>query len=149
MRIIIVSDTHLAHESIGQLSGDVLIHCGDFALGPGARDDDIDRLDAWFARQRFGLILCIGGNHDFLLEDFSSLALPTFRHAVYLQDEMAVYRGMRFFGAPWVPELQGWAFYLSNDELRAKWAAAPHDTDVLITHSPPSGVLDRNRSGRH
>src|SRR5690606_32317587 len=28
-------------------------------------------------------------------------------------------------------------------ELAAKWALIPDDTDVLVTHGPPHGILDR------
>ena len=77
-------------------------------------------------------------------------AEPVFRHAVWLLDETHVHRGVRFFGAPWVPQLVGWAFYLSDEGLRRKWSRIPENTEVLISHTPPHGILDRPRSGaRH
>ena len=43
------------------------------------------------------------------------------------------------------------AFDLNTDEeLAEKWAKIPRDIDVLITHSPPFGILDktlRQRTG--
>jgi Icc-related predicted phosphoesterase len=56
--------------------------------------------------------------------------------------------GLTFYGTPWVPELEGWAFYLPPTNMRQKWDLIPESTDVLITHSPPYGVLDRNRRGK-
>jgi Icc-related predicted phosphoesterase len=32
-------------------------------------------------------------------------------------------------------------------EIGAKWALIPTGIDVLITHGPPEGILDRNRMG--
>jgi len=32
--------------------------------------------------------------------------------------------------------------------MREKWAAVPAGIDVLITHTAPYGILDRNRVGR-
>jgi len=34
------------------------------------------------------------------------------------------------------------------DMMRAKWDLIPERTDILITHTPPLDVLDRNRHGR-
>jgi hypothetical protein len=55
---------------------------------------------------------------------------------------------VKFYGAPWVPELDGWAYFRSDEELARHWAIIPTDTDVLITHSPPRGILDCNSGGR-
>jgi Icc-related predicted phosphoesterase len=65
---------------------------------------------------------------------------------VWLLDDAYVHRGLKFYGAPWLPHLQGWAFYLSSEGLHKKWSMIPDDTDVLITHTPPFGILDQPRS---
>jgi Icc-related predicted phosphoesterase len=148
MKIVIISDTHAKHEELGMLRGDVMIHCGDSGFGFGASDLVVDLLDDWFGRQAFGLILCIGGNHDFGLQARVGVRDPVFRNAVYLQDDSVRYRGFTFYGAPWVPELAAWAFYLAPDDIREKWERIPDTTDILITHSPPHGVLDRNSRGK-
>lgn len=148
MKIVILSDTHEKHEELGILAGDVLIHCGDSAYGFGSTDAAVDLLDEWFGRQTFGLILCIGGNHDFGLQARVGDQDPVFRNAVYLQDNSVRYKGVTFYGTPWVPELAGWAFYLPSNEMRDRWELIPETTDVLITHSPPHGILDRNSRGK-
>jgi Icc-related predicted phosphoesterase len=53
-------------------------------------------------------------------------------------------RPISFYGAPWQPESgHGWAFILNTEqELRKKWQSIPPDTQVLITHGPPAGILD-------
>jgi Icc-related predicted phosphoesterase len=71
------------------------------------------------------------------------------RNAEYLQDQVHEYRSVRFYGAPWTPELVDWAYYLDDDELRARWELIPNDVEILITHTPPYGVLDRNTAGRN
>jgi Icc-related predicted phosphoesterase len=147
MRLIIISDTHGHHEELGIFEGDVLIHCGDAFNGFGKHPRDLARLDDWFGRQRCATILCIGGNHDFDLEDASQAGGPVFEHARYLEDEAYEVDGVRFYGSPWTPELRDWAFYLDPGRP-SPWAAIPADTDVLITHTPPAGILDRNSGGR-
>ena len=148
MRLVVVSDTHGGHEKLGTLEGDVLIHCGDFCNGFHREPGDVENIDAWFAKQRFDLILCVGGNHDFAAENLVKQAVPVFRHAVWLQDAAHVHLGVKFYGAPWIPDLEGWAFHVSPEGLCEKWSMIPDDTDVLITHTPPFGVLDQSFSGR-
>ncbi len=92
--------------------------------------------------QSFDLVLCIGGNHDFPLAARAPSGAPRFRNAVYLEGSSHVHEGIHFFGAPWVPELAGQAFFRKPQELRRQWAEIPTGVDVLITHSPPAGVLD-------
>lgn len=148
MRLVIVSDTHGGHEMLGPIAGDVLIHCGDFALHGKTGPEQHEALDAWFARQDVRLVLVTGGNHDFELEDRTHGGRPAFRHAHYLEDSTVDFEGLRFYGAPWVPELRNWAYYLDGPRLADKWAAIPQDIDVLITHTPPRGILDTNTRGK-
>ena len=146
MRVAIISDTHGLHEQLGVLEGDVLIHCGDFCDGFKKDARAVSAVDAWFARQQFEVILCVGGNHDFVAEDRVRTGKPVFDNAVWLEDTEYVHQGVKFYGAPWIPQLQGWAFYQTSDGLREKWSMIPDDTDVLITHTPPFGILDQPRS---
>ena len=73
----------------------------------------------------------------------------------YLQDEeMSLYfdgpngdmpeENVKIYGSPWQPEFYNWAFNLPRmgEELKAKWAAIPEDTDILLTHGPAQGHLD-------
>ena len=147
MNIAIISDTHGEHEKLGTLSGEVLIHCGDMfnLFSPG--DDDVERMDEWFGKQDFELILCTGGNHDCALEDRLTITSNPFKNAIYLQDQSYVHRGVIFYGSPWIPELYGHAFYQDDDQLEKIWSEIPADTDVLITHTPPAGILDVSSRG--
>jgi len=146
MRLVVVSDTHARHEDLGSLEGDVLIHCGDFCNGLLKDPRDLEGLDFWFGKQRFELVLCVGGNHDFVAEDRVRNGESVFRNAVWLQDTAHVHQGITFYGSPWLPHLRDWAFYLPPEELRDKWSMIPDHTDVLITHTPPFGILDQPRS---
>lgn len=144
VRIVGISDTHGWHEELGVLSGDVLIHCGDFEDLFAQDAGMLDRADAWLARQDFELILCTGGNHDRELERRVRAWQQPLANARYLQDSGVVFGGLKFWGAPWVPMLDDHAFFADDDDLNAAWARIPEDVDVLITHTPPAGVLDRS-----
>lgn len=147
MRLVIVSDTHGMQDELGVLEGDVLIHCGDVCNGFERDDREIDQLDDWFGRQRFGAILCVGGNHDFALEERAAAGARVLENARFLVDEPFEYGNVLFYGSPWTPELMGWAFYLEPELAESRWSRIPPETDVLITHSPPAGILDANRGG--
>jgi Icc-related predicted phosphoesterase len=62
----------------------------------------------------------------------------------YLEDSSCEIEGVRFWGAPWQPEFNNWAFNLRRGaEIAGKWALISTDCDVLITHGPPAGFGDR------
>jgi len=148
MKLVILSDTHGRHESLGTLSGDVLVHCGDAQEGYGCNPHELEAFDAWLGEQAFDHVLSIGGNHDFTMEQRVHRGQRPLHHAVVLQDEEVTIDGRRFYGSPWTPDLEGFAYYQPDDQLRERWAAIPARPDVLITHTPPVGILDRNRRGR-
>lgn len=147
LEIIVVSDTHGRHDELGELAGDVLVHCGDGCTVSNQGSADHDSLDAWFARQRFNLILAIGGNCDYEFARRARARVPVFRHARVLQDETVEHGGLRFHGAPWTPFLSGMPFYGDDVRLRRAWRAVPEGVDVLITHTAAAGILDHNRHG--
>lgn len=144
MRLVITSDTHGKHHQLGVLNGDVLIHCGDFTNGFQRDPNELENIDGWFHQQEFQHVLCVAGNHDFAAENRVLRGEPVFQNAMFLQDESVMISGLKFYGAPWVPDLQSWAFCLAEDEMRSKWEQIPDDTDVLITHTPPWHTLDRS-----
>ena len=149
MRIVIISDTHGNHEELGELSGDILIHCGDFCDGFHVDEDDLFRIDRWFGSLNFKQVICVGGNHDFVAQERRAQddANTVFENAAYLQDESFEFNGLKFYGSPWLPDLEGWAYFMEDDQRETQWELIPDDTDILITHTPPLGILDKPRSG--
>lgn len=136
--LCIIADTHRKHRQITIPPCDLLIHCGDF--GYFERDDraNLEDVDAWFAEAPAKQILCIGGNHDFMLQrrEFR------FTHAHLLEDTTFEYCGLRIFGSPWCPDLPFFAYHRTESQLIETWRRIPSDTDILITHTPPRGILD-------
>jgi hypothetical protein len=57
---------------------------------------------------------------------------------------------IKIYGSPWQPEFFDWAFNLPRGQpLADKWAKIPPDVDVLITHGPPHGILDKTTQGHN
>ena len=151
MRIVCLSDTPLAHEraKIRIPDGDILIHAGDGTIEGTVREFmDFNR---WLAHFHHRHKVLIAGNHDRLFEKDPNLARSIVSHAIiYLQDSVVEIEGLRIYGSPWQPEFQNWAFNLPRGpRLREKWNRIPEETDILVTHGPPAGILDQTPHGEH
>lgn len=145
MRLVCISDTHSRHQDLDLPAGDVLVHAGD--LTTRGTEKEIRAVDAWLGTLAFRHKVIIAGNHDFGFER-DPAARSWIQHATYLQDEGVEIEGVRFWGSPWQPRFFDWAFNLDRGApLRHIWDAIPADTDVLITHGPPHGILDRTAHG--
>jgi Icc-related predicted phosphoesterase len=144
MRLVCISDTHNKHNQLTSLpGGDVLAHAGDFCMQ--GNDHELYVFYNWLdkAKSRFSHVVLVPGNHDFVCERYPGLArgsCPKGCH--FLVDEAVEINGIKFYGAPWVPNLRQWAFYGDENKLRSKWNMIPHDVDVLVTHGPPYKMLD-------
>lgn len=152
LAIDFISDTHGQHEKLTtQLTGgDVLCFCGDQAPGTGDLDQ-ILAFNQWCGKLQYKKIFVIAGNHDFLFQEHSTVIKRYITNYTYLCDEAVTYKGVKFYGSPWQPWFHDWAFNLprDSDEIANKWAAIPDDTEVLLTHGPPYGILDQTRSGEN
>jgi len=145
--VTVISDTHLRHRELNLLGGDLLIHCGDmFNLGT-VDQSVLAELDAWFGVQEYDQVLCVGGNHDHALEAALQYNPQPFRNAHHLQDATYGYKGLNLYGTPWVPNLPSHAFSLDDAGLARAWSKIPDATDILITHTPPFGTLDKSSLG--
>jgi Icc-related predicted phosphoesterase len=136
--VCFIADTHRRHREIEIPDCDILIHCGDICSFKQDDRETIQDIDAWFAEQPAGKVLCVAGNHDFELEKEGF----EFEHADLLTDRMVEVAGLKIYGSPWCPDLPGFAFYQSESGLKKKWRMIPSDIDILVTHTPPRGVLD-------
>lgn len=141
MRIVCISDTHLRH-SISIPDGDVLLHAGDGTMD--GSEHSVTRWVQWLASLPHGHKLLIAGNHDWLFQRRPALARGLIPEGVtYLEDSGVVIDGLRIWGSPWQPWFMDWAFNLPRGpELAAKWKLIPDGTEVLLTHTPPYGILD-------
>jgi len=143
MRIVAVADTHTFHADLPAVpDGDVFVHAGDLC-----RFGDLAELRAaaaWLRALPHPHKIVVAGNHDWCFARDRAAALEALGPDItYLEDAGAVVGGVRFWGSPWQPAYNDWAFNLPRGPaLAARWALIPADTDVLVTHGPPLGVGD-------
>ena len=79
---------------------------------------------------------------------FRSEILADYPNITYLNDSGVTIEGIKFWGSPVTPWFHNWAFNRVGEEITKHWDLIPADTDVLITHGPPKGILDETVHGR-
>ena len=145
-RIVCISDTHNRQGNLDVPEGDLLIHAGDLT-GRGTQAEVRAAIE-WLESLPHPDKIVIAGNHDFYFEQENARARSLVTSAVYLQDSEVTVQGLRIWGSPWQPWFHDWAFNLSRGQkLREKWEHIPEGIDILVTHGPPMGTLDRTVTG--
>jgi len=148
LRLVCLSDTHGLHDQLDVPDGDVLLHAGDFTKR-GA-EHEVRAFATFLAAQPHRHKVVVAGNHDFLFERDATRARELLGDVTYLEDAAATIEGVSIWGSPWQPWFHDWAFNLRRGApLAAVWDRIPDTTDLLITHGPPFGILDRTALGEH
>jgi predicted phosphohydrolase len=147
LTIVCISDTHELHRELDVPDGDILIHAGDFTMFSKRAAAILDFND-WLGKLPHRWKILIPGNHEFFLEsDLSRRRLIS--NATVLINEGIEIAGLKIWGSPVTP-LYGGAFGLSSPTDRVRlYAKIPDGLDILVTHGPPSGILDRSPGALH
>lgn len=152
MKVDCISDLHGFYPNLE--GGDLLIIAGDMT----ACDDTAGwlRFYKWINNQKYKKVVFIAGNHDHALEGLipGSSKPKSEMDFDYLCDSGTEFEGVKIWGSPWSLWFAGinkrcTAFTGSEEDLKSKWDLIPKDTNILITHSPPYGILDETDDGRH
>ncbi len=151
MNLTFISDPHFNHYQIELGCGDILFVCGDFTRK--GRVDDVVEFSKFIGAQNFRYKVVIAGNHDFCFEDERREEVEKIlsdNGIVYLNDSGIEIEGIHIWGSPIQPWFFDWAFNRRRGEkIRKHWDLIPENTDILITHGPPMGILDVCKSGKH
>lgn len=143
-RLVLLSDTHGFHNQVNVPSGDILVHAGDF-MNSGTRIEELTSFTSWWNIQPHPVKILIAGNHDILVERCPDILKHHLYGTDYLCDSGTEYFGLKFWGSPYQPRFCDWAFNEDRgDAIKKHWDLIPDNTDVLITHGPPYGILDKS-----
>lgn len=149
MKIICISDTHNKHRELSIPDGEIIIHAGDFTEA-GTKAETTEFL-AWFSKLPHPYKILIAGNHDFFLEknlDNTANFIPA--NINYLMNSGISIHGLNFWGSPYTLGNGSWAFNEDSAHKMTKhWDKIPLQTQYLITHSPPYGILDELDNKQH
>jgi Icc-related predicted phosphoesterase len=156
MIIDCISDLHGYYPKLE--GGDLLIVAGDLTarhtLG------EFQQFKEWVDKQNYKKKIVIAGNHDnfcvpYEIEYPGIILDGRCPYYEYLCDSGTEFEGLKIWGSPWTLKFPGMnphcmAFTCeTEEELAEKWALIPDDTDILITHSPPLAIFDRNVDGQY
>ncbi len=148
MKVVAISDTHGFHNQLQLPEGDMLIHAGDVSKR-GEEHEVVEFLE-WFKNQPFTHKIFIAGNHDFFFEGRakSYIATKIPDNVIYLNDSGVTIEGIHIWGSPVQPWFYDWAFNRKRGyEILKHWELIPKETDILITHGPVAGILDKTVYG--
>lgn len=130
-KILCLSDTHSRHRKLRDLpAADLIVHCGDFT-DLGTESEALDFLE-WFCDLPYRHKIFTLGNHDTCLYGADISGLDENVH--FLRNSGIEIEGLKFYGVP---------FYMEGLENSCA-ADIPDGTDILITHQPPYGILDKS-----
>ncbi len=166
MIVDIVSDLHGFKPALH--GGDLLIVAGDLTKRDTVKHNEEFR--EWIKDQKYTKKIVIAGNHDNLAEKgfYNSKESNDLYGFEYLCDSGTEFRywpplkpGMedgtilevkdyKIWGIPWTkrfigmnPHCMAFTYYDENWFYDEKVMKIPVDVDILITHSPPYGILDK------
>ncbi len=144
LKIVVISDTHNKHNQIIIPECDILIHAGDWT-GQG-KFNEVNNFGKWLNKQPANYKIIVPGNHEVVFEKELPISKSWLQEACpdvnLLINESITIEGIKFYGSPITPFFFNWAWNRHPEEIKSYWNQIPDDTEFLITHGPPYGVLD-------
>lgn len=145
MKIVAISDVHTRWKDLVIPNCDVLISAGDFSF----RGEPwvVKNFHEWLNKQPATHIISIMGNHELGVEkDFGmskQLALQACPRVHFIEEGEVIIDGVKFYGSAITPFFCDWAYNrLRGPDITRHWDMIPRDTNVLVSHGPPYGILD-------
>lgn len=147
-RIWHFSDTHEQEQSlkIPNEDFDIAIFSGDEAnnRSPVLNEGPARKFLKWYSEiPNFKHKIFVAGNHSSAIanklikrKEIEDLGI------IYLENESVEIEGLKIWGSPYSPTFHDWWFMLKRSKLYNLWQMIPEDTDIVISHGPPKGVLD-------
>lgn len=157
IKIVCISDTHTKTDNLELPKGDILIHSGDFTFG-GLKKEVI-KFNKFLQKQDFKYKIVIAGNHELTFDEKYNSCPDNWRSkeeslsctkikelitdCIYLENSGINIMGYNVWGSPYTPKFCNWAFMRERgSDIKQIWDLIPKNTDILITHGPPYGILD-------
>jgi len=144
-KIVSLSDTHGFHHHVNVPDGDILLHAGDLTMS--GEIDVLKDVNEWFGKLPHSYKIVIAGNHDISLGKAHILGSKIFTNAYYLLNNTVEVEGIKIWGSPYTPwnsEVYNYfAFGKPRYDMKGAWKGMTKNADILLTHCPPKGILDK------
>lgn len=151
MKLCLISDIHGTWNKVTIPECDILISCGDYSFrGEPYMVKDFHR---WLNKQNAKYVISVQGNHEKQVEQYfnvsKQIALEACPRVNFIDEGLIEIDGVKIWCSAITPFFHNWAWNrYRGDEIKKHWDKIPNDIDVLITHGPPAGVLDKCPDGR-
>jgi Icc-related predicted phosphoesterase len=127
---------------------DMIIHSGDCSnpRDPYNNESEVRDFIDWYKEIPVKHKIYVAGNHDTSIEK-GLVTKDDFKNAgiIYLENESVVIDGIKIFGSPHTPNFGNWAFMKERTKLERFWRLAiDEDVNIVVTHGPPKGILDKS-----
>ena len=154
MRILHISDTHGLHHQINILNNiDVLVFTGDESnhRDPYRNEAEFYDFAQWFIDLPIKHKLFIVGNHSTYIFHNEKIVRDLFQKnkITWLHKSSIVIDGIKFYGDGISPRFGDWVYTTDRAKTNKHWDLIPEDTQVLLTHTPPKGILDISENRLH
>lgn len=149
MKIWHISDTHGFHGYLNVPKDiDMVIHSGDCSnyRDPYKNEQEVRNFITWFDSLDIKHKIYVAGNHDTSIEKgLITKENFTSSNIIYLENEDITIENVKIWGSPYTPTFGHWAFMKNRSKLDKIWKQIPEDTDIVVVHGPPKGILDLAR----
>ena len=140
INVVLMGDTHEYHRDVGVPDGDLLIYVGDITRRSFS-SRAVEDFDEWLGQLPHRWKVVIPGNHDYGFADPSWQNLIT--NAILLINDGVELLGLKIWGTPITQVDHGFFGGETAADREGQFKRIPADTDLLISHGPPYGILDR------
>lgn len=152
MKIWHISDTHGYHDLLEIPKVNMVIHSGDASNQrlPHLNIFEYMKFLKWFGSLNIKYKIIIAGNHDSSIES-GSITIEDFtdKGIIYLENTLVNIKGIKIWGSPYTPNFGNWSFMKNRSKLDKVWKQIPIDIDIVVTHTPPKGILDISENRDH
>jgi len=146
--VVVMSDSHGKHRDVVIPECDILIHAGD--ISNFNRQEHYEDFFPWFSSRSARYKIFIGGNHDDMLESEERREfLKRFPELNHLDGNMVEVMGLKIWGSAVQPKAFDMAFCRDREQRERTWDNLPSGVDIVVSHCPPYGILDKNSVGKH
>jgi len=141
LKLCAIGDSHRQHWSIKIPKCDIFIFAGDAEIDSLLALHDFND---WLGTIKADYKIVVGGNHDRYLEFIGKEECKRLlTNCIYLENEFVEVAGLNIFGSPLSLEFNRWSFMGYETDLKKIYSTIPKDTDIIISHTMPYGILDQ------
>lgn len=144
MKIWCISDTHCKHRQLKVPEVDMIIHAGDAANNQNFSFNEAEVRDflLWYNKLPAKYKIFIPGNHETSVEK-GMHNFNNYENVTVLINNSITIEDIKIYGSPITPSFgTGWAYNCARHKINNHWNNIPDDTNILVTHGPPKGILD-------